>query len=358
MFAREVDRARWLIEASKDDISDIGNVGTYLLQYAMVASTSGHLDLARGIVDDALTRLEPYEGFEEVGYRLEPLRLLQQHLRFATPKVSTAETPSVTSVSASESAPVIRGRVTIDGAPQHDPESAGSTARRQRYFWYVHHLLANRPEAGRLSVGQPVGDGVGLEALVAEIAPIFARERSLVRWVALRGALPALTQSLGDNTFDIVADMLGVRIDANPRTGSPQLGLGPFGMGLSGRQVDACCGAAMALNERLARYDEIAAMSIDAANSDTSFPTVGIVNDAVALDFTVLAALVLHRAGWAFGGAADPGVAHPSRLESPGWHVEPIFSRAERFWDGQDWTPSVRVLDGGRYIHSQQPLRP
>jgi len=51
-----------------------------------------------------------------------------------------------------------------------------------------------------------------------------------------------------------------------------------------------------------------------------------------------------------------PKVPEPEALPEPGWYVEPLFSKGERYWDGSDWTSTCRMKDGRRYIESDVPL--
>lgn len=98
--------------------------------------------------------------------------------------------------------PLFRGRpdlrpddrhvLTISGRPQPQPEVPGGMPRRGRLFTECARRLADDPLAGSAAEGRPIADGPGLEGLVAKVAPLFARERSLIRWVALRGAFTDL----------------------------------------------------------------------------------------------------------------------------------------------------------------------
>ena len=40
------------------------------------------------------------------------------------------------------------------------------------------------------------------------------------------------------------------------------------------------------------------------------------------------------------------GIPEPERLDEPGWYTEPLFAKAERYWDGRDWTSRVRTSAG------------
>jgi hypothetical protein len=85
-----------------------------------------------------------------------------------------------------------RPLLTINGRPQREPEGPGSLERRSRLFVECTRRLADDPLAGNGARGTPIGDGLGMETLVAKIAPLFEKERSLLRWVALRGAFTDL----------------------------------------------------------------------------------------------------------------------------------------------------------------------
>ncbi len=41
-------------------------------------------------------------------------------------------------------------------------------------------------------------------------------------------------------------------------------------------------------------------------------------------------------------------VPEPDALSEPGWYTEPLFAKAERFWNGSNWTARCRVKDGRR----------
>ena len=84
--------------------------------------------------------------------------------------------------------PPKRPILTINGRPQSEPERPGSLPRRNRLFVECTRRLADDPLASEDARGTPIGDGLGMEGLAAKIAPLFERERSLLRWVALRGA--------------------------------------------------------------------------------------------------------------------------------------------------------------------------
>ena len=81
-------------------------------------------------------------------------------------------------------------------------------------------------------------------------------------------------------------------------------------------------------------------------------------NEAVALDFIVWAAAIeLRFEGRGLLPSVVDSVPLPSRLDEPGWYVDPIFGRCDRYWDGTDWTSRVRVVHAGQVHLLEQSLR-
>lgn len=58
----------------------------------------------------------------------------------------------------------------------------------------VEEELLSKPRA----VGRPLGDGQGMEDLVARVRPLFASEMSITRWVAIWEALLSLDMACSD----------------------------------------------------------------------------------------------------------------------------------------------------------------
>jgi hypothetical protein len=69
------------------------------------------------------------------------------------------------------------------------PEDIGTLPRRARLMAAAMLKIASLQVSQPRAYGTPLGDGSGLEDVVAVIRPLFAREPSLTRWVAIRGAL-------------------------------------------------------------------------------------------------------------------------------------------------------------------------
>jgi len=100
-------------------------------------------------------------------------------------------------------------------------------------------------------------------------------------------------------------------------------------------------------------------MTVAEVNASTAFETPGVVNDAMALDFIAWIATAELRLEASIGASLSTAdVPEPSALEAPGWYVEPLFSKGERYWDGRDWTAFVRLPIDGQYRVAPLPLRP
>jgi hypothetical protein len=235
--------------------------------------------------------------------------------------------------------PPIRPRVTVNGRPQSVPESSDSIERRFRLFYESARRLADDPLAQPGANGHLLGKSSGLERLVSAIAPLFQREQSLIRWVALRGAVASLhNRTLGGNSPEAVitlTEAMGLRLVPSQDGGisvTPLAGDQPPGPDHS---------AALALGNIiygfLWDYERIAKMSLQDASTHPPFATL---TDAQALDCIAWAAAGLGRIGLA--QQIVPNVPEPDALTAPGWYVDPVFARFERYWDGSDWTPEVR----------------
>jgi hypothetical protein len=210
-------------------------------------------------------------------------------------------------------------------------------------------LLAEHPLV--LADGRPLGDGYGMEELVAVIAPLFARERALIRWVALRGALLYLDMLCPD--------------DASMQALLPHLGLRPSEAadGLAVELIDPerqvpeptaglVTGLFFSIADRWASYRQLAEMTVAEVNLDARWAVVG---PSMGLDYIAWAAVAMVRSGaWAAGSMRD--VPEPGLLEEPGWYIEPLFAKSERFWDGEDWTRRVRAQSGRRWVEVEIPL--
>lgn len=235
--------------------------------------------------------------------------------------------------------------LTVNGRPQPQPEVIGGMSRRFRLFMECERRLAADPLAGSAAAGRPIGDGFGLEGLVAKLTLLFERERSLIRWVALRGAFAELFIRIYDPNSAVASPeelerVMGlewatdVQGEVHPNLAQP------WRTTLSPDQREAALGIAGSVLIRVEDYDRYSKMGITDVNADPRcrFP------DAVALDGIAWSAIALLRLGVA--EQIFPQVPEPDALSVPGWYTDPLFAKAERFWDGSDWTARCRVRDG------------
>jgi len=245
--------------------------------------------------------------------------------------------------------------LTVNGHPQPQPEVTGSIQRRFRLFIECERRLADDPQARSAAIGQPIGDGYGLERLVAKLAPLFEREQSLIRWVALRGAFAELFIRVFDPESAIaspealeqvmglawVTDALG---ESHPDLAQP------WRTTLSPDQRQAALGVASSVFIRAEDYGRYSGMSIMDVNADPRCR----IPRAAALDCIAWSAVALLRLEIAH--QIFPQVPEPDALSEPGWYTDPLFAKAERFWDGSDWTARCRVRDGRGFIETSSPL--
>lgn len=251
--------------------------------------------------------------------------------------------------------PLFRRGLTINGRPQPNPEVPGSMPRRNRLFGECERRLAAEHLAGPSAAGQPIGDGSGLEGLVAKVAPLFEREQSLIRWVALRGAFTELFIRIFDPDSAIASpedleQVMGLAWVTDVQNGShPDLAQ-PWRTTLSPDQRQAALGVASSVFIRAEDYGRYSRMSVQDVNADPSCR----VPKAAALDCIVWSAVALLRLGVAH--QLFPQIPEPDALPEHGWYTEPLFAKAERFWDGSDWTARCRVRDGRGFIETSAPL--
>jgi hypothetical protein len=236
-------------------------------------------------------------------------------------------------------------RQTITGGTVTVPEVIGGVERRVRLMGTAVRVLTDHPAARPAALGQPLGDGAGMEDVVDTLRPWFARERSLTRWVALRGALLFADICFGgpaDRTAALSA--MGLSRD---HTGMARVVPGA----LSAAQVAGCEGLCASLELKLNRYAQIETMSTYDVIDD---PELARVNEAVGLDYIAWVGIALLRTG---AGAQLLQLPEPGRIEAAGWYAEPLFAKSERYHDGQDWTDRCRVIEGRNAREVGMPLR-
>jgi uncharacterized protein DUF2510 len=259
--------------------------------------------------------------------------------------------------------PIFRGQresghhriLTINGRPQPRPEVLGSMPRRGRLFIECARRLADDPLASSSAEGQPIGDGLGLEGLVAKVAPLFARERSLIRWVALRGAFAELFIRIFDPESAVASpeeleQVMGLEWAADAQGASHPNLAQPWRTTLPQDQRQAALGIASSVFIRAEDYARYSKMNVADVNADPRCR----ISEAVALDCIAWSAIALLRLNIA--RQLFPQVPEPDALSEPGWYTGPLFAKAERFWDGSDWTARCRIRDGSRFTETNLPL--
>jgi hypothetical protein len=245
--------------------------------------------------------------------------------------------------------------LTINGRPQPQPEVIGGMPRRNRLFVECERRLAADPLAGSAAAGQPIGDGIGLEGLVAKLTPLFERERSLIRWVALRGALAEMFVRVVDRSSAVIypgelVEIMGLEwID--DAYGESDLNLAqPWRTTLSSEQQQTALGVAGSIFMRSEDYARYSKMKVEDVNTDPHCQ----ISRAIALDYIAWLAVAFLRLGIAQQLFSQ--VPEPDALPEPGWYTEPLFAKAERFWDGSNWTDSCRVKDSRGFNETSIPL--
>lgn len=240
--------------------------------------------------------------------------------------------------------PAVRPGVTINGRPQSMPESDGEPERRSRMFWECARRLADEPLAQPEARGHLLGAGSGLEQLLPAIAPVFRHEQSMIRWVALRGGITSLylatmMDQRSPDALIRVTKAMGLRLTRDQGGGMSVTDLTPGQ--LSGQQLGAALALGATVYGLLAGYERVPEMTMQDTNA---YPAFAALTDADGLDCIAWSAVALLRVGRAQELA--PVYPEPDALTEPGWYTEPVFGRFERYWDGTDWTSSVRGKSG------------
>ena len=213
--------------------------------------------------------------------------------------------------------------------------------------------LADDPMAASAAAGQSISDGCGLERLVAKVAPLFEREQSLIRWVALRGAFAQLFIGIFDRESAVILPMdfeyvMGLEWVSDIQGEHLELAK-PWRTTLSPEQRQNALGLASSVCTRTVDYNRYSEMNVADVNADQRCQ----ISKAVALDCIVWSAIALLRLEIA--QQLFPQVPEPDALSEPGWYLDPLFAKSERFWDGSDWTACCRTKDR-RSIEFNVPL--
>jgi hypothetical protein len=245
----------------------------------------------------------------------------------------------------------VRPTRTIDGKPLAVPEEIGAIPRRVRLMAAAVLRVRSLPLAHPAARGFPLGDCHGMEEIVAAIRPVFSTERSLVRWVAIRGALLFLDMTVNvEVTWGDLLAAMGLRIVPGPASDEERTELLRTSEQVSPEVERDIIGVFGSLAVHLEDYERVSNMPIDQVNAD---PFWRAVNEAVGLDYIAWTAVALSRTN-----AVDVALRMPEAglLEHPGWYADPLWAKAERYWDGTDWTARVRVKDGRRWVERSQSL--
>lgn len=192
----------------------------------------------------------------------------------------------------------------VTGVNVQPPEVPGSMARRTRMFGEAIRLA----ESGK--------------DLTAALDQLLAREGSFVKWVSLRGGLAfaSIALEVPDLSLEDLTKFAGR----------------PAPEGAEGL---------------LQVYPQLERASFSDVLGDP-----GLVRNHewhinfVAWCATAFAGGNLHRT------VLKAEIPAAQVLVDPGWYAEPVFSKCERYWDGTDWTPRCRLLEGRRWQSFVSPF--
>jgi hypothetical protein len=246
--------------------------------------------------------------------------------------------------------PSLRPGRTIFGHAIVDGEEIGTLPRCLRLMAAAVRVLESEEMAQPEAVGVPLGDGHGMESLVTRLAPLFARDRSLVRWVALKGALLFLdTSFLSDIEWRTAMLSMGLEHAKSPYTGEDEIQVLERPGPISPVVISQILGLHASIMMGLAEFERISKASLDEVNQNPIWN----INDPMAFDYIAWAAVAMLRTGAARRVFEIP---EPGALESAGWYAEPVFAKCERYWDGSDWTALVRWHDRRQWIEGTSGL--
>ena len=251
--------------------------------------------------------------------------------------------------------PSARPRRTLSGRPVTVQEEMGAQPRRGRLMAAAVRRLEEHPMGRESAQGIALGDGYGMDGLVGHIFPLFQREMSFARWVAIRGALLFLDMiAPSDREWHELMPIMGIAPVADPQTGEPTAMVLHQGDSAVPPDVEQnILGLFWAITRRWGCYAEVSEMSVAQVNADPLWANVG---PPMALDFIAWAAIAMLRTGQATSDLIMK-MPEPGLLEEPGWYVEPLFAKCERYWSGDDWTDRVRVKEGRTWNETRMPLR-
>lgn len=242
--------------------------------------------------------------------------------------------------------PSVRPRRTISGRRVVDQEEIGAMARRSRMMAAAIRLLGDDKLAQPDAIGTPVGDDHGMAELVERLRPLFAKEPSLPRWVALRGALLFLDMAYPtEPQWRNALLAMGLRVEPDPYSGESRTVPVDRSGAMTPNQKSSLVGLYASLEFKLRDYEKIAALPLSQVLANPMWR----INHLIALEYIAWTAIVMLRTGTA---ARIWDMPEPGQLEEVGWYADPVFGQSERYWDGRDWTSRVRVKEGRRWVES------
>jgi hypothetical protein len=336
-----------------DDVLQHTGIGPHLKQvYSVAADDIGAHTALMIAVNAARNRASaavhagrrpgwPYGNYPEM---LEAAELAVRELL----GVAAGEEPSEPAIS--------RPVLTINGRPQPVPEGPRTLERRGRLFVECVRRLTGDPLTTQSAYGRMVGYGSGLEGLVKTIAPLFDREQSLVRWVALRGAVAWLYREVllpagASRTPQQFAEAMGFAW-ARGSAGAYELVPQQRSAVLTSEHRELALATANITANYLVYYQRISHMTAPELNADAMCSQL---DDDIALECIAWSAVACLRMGIDRQWFAK--LPEPDALTETGWYTDPLSAAYQRYWNGCDWTPACRTKNGDKIVQYTIPLR-
>lgn len=349
-----------LSAAEVADVIQHTGIRTHLQQaYQAAAADIGGNSALRFAVDSARSRADAavsagrlpgrvYGNYSDL--RLGVTRAIQE-LLLGAPADSRAGVPA-----AGNPPSAVTPMLTINGRPQPAPEGPKTLERRGRLFVECVRRLADDPLTSRAAYGHLIGAGSGLEGLVATIAPLFEREQSLIRWVALRGAIAWLYREIlrpagATRSPQQLAEAMGLAW-ARGTAGACELVATEATGGLTGERRNVAIATANITANYLIYYQRIMQMTVPELNADAMCSQL---DDDIALECIAWSAVACLRLGVDRQWLAQ--LPEPDALTEIGWYTDPLCGIYQRYWDGWDWTAECRTRNGDEIVGYTIPLR-
>jgi hypothetical protein len=217
--------------------------------------------------------------------------------------------------------------------------------------------------------GRPVADTVELGPATGVVREALAQDRSLARWIARDACV--LLDVVTENMMMPLPDCIAVVMESIGLTGDAMRGAPEMAPSWRAQLSTADCEQATGLaSASLQIFWVVCQRALDADRTFYAhlFSSSADATQEVAYDIAAWAFVVISRLT-ATGRTPEVGLVDPSRREfpamtTPGWYPNPYnhgtFAQGDvtfqRMWDGDDWTPRVRVKDGRRWVESERPM--